>query len=134
MNTTLTLVLILTPLLGFLLNIFLGKSLGKSVSGVLGTLAVAVSFAVSVMFFLQISETKQPITICLFDWIQISNIKINFSFLLDQLSVLWLLFVYRLWLSAKTRSRQRITTTVVFNAKPRAILKAPSRITRKRFP
>ncbi len=93
MNTTLTLVLILTPLLGFLLNIFLGKSLGKSVSGVLGTLAVAVSFAVSVMFFLQINETKQPITVCLFDWIQISNIKINFSFLLDQLSVLWLLFV-----------------------------------------
>src|SRR6478609_361059 len=93
MNTTLTLVLILTPFLGFLFNIFLGKSLGKSVSGVLGTLAVAVSFAVSVMFFLQINETKQPITICLFDWIQISNIKINFSFLLDQLSVLWLLFV-----------------------------------------
>src|SRR6478752_7642781 len=44
-------------------------------------------------FFLQINETQRPISIDLFDWIQISNIKINFSFLLDQLSVLWLLFV-----------------------------------------
>lgn len=93
MDTSLALVLILTPLLGFLFNIFLGKNLGKSVSGILGTLAVAVSFVVSIMFFLQINEIKEPITICLFDWIQISNIKINFSFLLDQLSVLWLLFV-----------------------------------------
>src|SRR5437667_5125893 len=93
MDTSLALVLILSPFIGFLLNIFLGKSLGKSVSGVLGTAAVVVSFAVSVMFFLQISETKQPIVVSLFDWIQISNIKINFSFFFDQLSVLCLLFV-----------------------------------------
>src|SRR6478752_9226008 len=44
-------------------------------------------------FFLQINETQRPISIDLFDWIQISNIKINFSFLLDQLSLLWLMFV-----------------------------------------
>ena len=52
-----------------------------------------VSFLASIYFFLNINETKQPIEISLFDWIQVSNFKISFGFLLDQLSILWLLFV-----------------------------------------
>lgn len=93
MDTNLALVLLLAPFLGFLLNIFFGKSLGKNVSGVIGTLAVAVSFAVTLSFFLQINQTGQPISIHLFDWIAISNFNIEFGFLLDQLSLLWLMFV-----------------------------------------
>ncbi|MGG7035011.1 MAG: NADH-quinone oxidoreductase subunit L [Flavobacterium sp.] len=93
MDTNLALVLLLMPFFGFLFNVFFGKGLGKSSSGIFGTLTVVVSFIVSVSFFLQINETQRPISIDLFDWIQISNIKINFGFLLDQLSVLWLLFV-----------------------------------------
>jgi NADH-quinone oxidoreductase subunit L len=93
MDTNLALVLLLSPFLGFLITIFFGKSLGKSVSGAIGTLSVVVSFAVSIFFFLQINQTKQPISIDLFDWIAISNFKVNFGFLLDQLSILWLLFV-----------------------------------------
>ncbi len=38
MNTNIALVLVLAPFLGFLLNVFFGKSLGKTVSGVIGTL------------------------------------------------------------------------------------------------
>jgi NADH:ubiquinone oxidoreductase subunit 5 (subunit L)/multisubunit Na+/H+ antiporter MnhA subunit len=40
-------------------------------------------------------STSNPagIQISLFDWIQISNFKVDFGFLLDQLSILWLLFV-----------------------------------------
>ncbi|MDR6966502.1 NADH-quinone oxidoreductase subunit L [Flavobacterium arsenatis] len=93
MDTNLALVLLLAPFLGFLLNIFFGKSLGKNVSGVIGTLAVAISFAVTLSFFLQINQTGQPISIHLFDWIAISNFNIEFGFLLDQLSLLWLMFV-----------------------------------------
>ena len=93
MDTNLALVLLLTPLLGFLLNVFFGKNLGKSLSGIIGTLAVVVSFIASIYFFLQISQTKQAITINLFDWISISNFNVNFGLLLDQLSLLWLLFV-----------------------------------------
>ena len=72
---------------------FFGKQLGKSVSGTIGTLTVAVSFLASFYFFFQINQSKQPITIDLFDWITISNFKVNFGLLLDQLSILWLLFV-----------------------------------------
>jgi NADH-quinone oxidoreductase subunit L len=93
MDTNLALVLLLTPFLGFLINVFFGKSLGKSASGIIGTLSVVISFIVTISFFLQINQTKQAITIQLFDWIQISNFNVSFGFLLDQLSILWLLFV-----------------------------------------
>jgi NADH-quinone oxidoreductase subunit L len=93
MDTNLALVLLFAPFLGFLLNVFFGKTLGKSLSGIIGTLSVAVSFAITIYFFLQINQTKQSINIDLFDWIQISNFKVSFGFLLDQLSILWLLFV-----------------------------------------
>ncbi|HEY4618359.1 MAG TPA: NADH-quinone oxidoreductase subunit L [Flavobacterium sp.] len=93
MDTSLTLLLLLAPFIGFLFNVFFGKSIGKSASGIIGTLTVAVSFAASVYFFMQINQTQQPIQIQLFDWIQISNFKVDFGFLLDQLSILWLLFV-----------------------------------------
>ena len=93
MNTNLALLLLLAPFLGFLFNIFFGKKIGKSASGIIGTLTVAVSFVATLVFFLQINETKQVVQIELFNWIQISNFHVNFGFLLDQLSILWLLFV-----------------------------------------
>lgn len=93
MDTNLALVLLVTPLLGFLLNVFFGKNLGKSLSGAIGTLTVAISFVVSIYFFQQISQTKQALTIHLFDWMTINNFNVGFGLLLDQLSILWLLFV-----------------------------------------
>jgi NADH-quinone oxidoreductase subunit L len=93
MDTTLALVLVLAPFIGFILNVFFGKAMGKTLSGTIGTLSVVVSFVVTLVFFMQICQTNKPITISLFDWIQISNFKVDFGFLLDQLSLLWLLFV-----------------------------------------
>jgi NADH-quinone oxidoreductase subunit L len=93
MNTNLALLLLLAPFLGFLFNVFFGKTIGKSASGIIGTFTVALSFAVSVYFFLQINQTQQAVQVQLFDWIQISNFKVDFGLLLDQLSILWLLFV-----------------------------------------
>jgi NADH-quinone oxidoreductase subunit L len=93
MDTTLALVLVLAPFIGFLLNVFLGKAMGKTLSGTIGTLSVVVSFVVTLVFFMQLTQTNKPIVISLFDWIQISNFKVDFGFLLDQLSLLWLLFV-----------------------------------------
>ena len=45
------------------------------------------------LFLHGISAQPEGIQIALFDWIQISNFKVDFGFLLDQLSILWLLFV-----------------------------------------
>ncbi|WP_144893351.1 NADH-quinone oxidoreductase subunit L [Flavobacterium tiangeerense] len=93
MNTNIALVLVLAPFLGFLINVFFGKSLGKTVSGIVGTLAVFISFISACFFFGANAAQPSGFRISLFDWIQISNFKVDFGFLLDQLSILWLLFV-----------------------------------------
>lgn len=91
MDTCLILVLLLSPFLGFLFNVFLGKKAGKNSVGIVGTLSVAVSFAVTLYLFA--NANQEPVVINLFDWISIQRFDISFGFLLDQLSILWLLFV-----------------------------------------
>ena len=93
METNLALLLLLSPFAGFIFNVFFGKKVSKGISGVIGTLTVFVSFLMSIYFFLQIQQSGKPSEITLFDWISVHNFKIKFGLLLDQLSVLWLLFV-----------------------------------------
>ena len=93
MEKNLVLLLLLTPFVGFLFNVFFGKKVGKTISGTIGTLAVVVSFVLSIYFFMQINQTGKVLEIKLFDWLNFSKFKVNFAFLLDQLSILWLLFV-----------------------------------------
>ncbi len=93
MEKNLVLLLLLSPFLGFLFNVFFGKKAGKSLSGSLGTIAIVIPFVLSVYFFSQVNGSGQAIKISLFDWIEVSNFKLDFGILLDQLSLLWLLFV-----------------------------------------
>lgn len=93
METNLALVLLLSPFVGFLFNIFLGSKVSRNVSGAIGTLTVVVSFLLSICFFAQLNQNGKSFEIALFDWIQVSNFKLDFGILLDQLSLLWLLFV-----------------------------------------
>lgn len=93
METSLLLFLLLAPFAGFLFNVFFGKKVSRNMSGTIGTIAVAVSFALTLNFFFQINQTKTPIVVDLFHWMTLGNFNVNFSFLLDQLSILWLLFV-----------------------------------------
>jgi NADH-quinone oxidoreductase subunit L len=91
MDTNLVLVLLLAPFLGFLFNVFLGKKAGKNIVGIVGTLSVAVSFAVTLYLFA--NSGQQPLVIDLFDWISVQKFNVNFGFLIDPLSLIWLLFV-----------------------------------------
>jgi NADH-quinone oxidoreductase subunit L len=93
MEKNVALVLLLTPFFGFLFNIFFGKKAGKTLSGIIGTLTVAISFIATIYFFIQIQANPNPIQINLFEWISFERFNVNFAFLLDQLSILWLLFV-----------------------------------------
>ncbi len=93
MEKNLILLLLLSPFIGFLCNVFFGKKTGKGFSGALGTIAIVIPFVLSVYFFMQVNQTGKPIQVSLFDWIQVSNFKLDFGILLDQLSLLWLLFV-----------------------------------------
>jgi NADH-quinone oxidoreductase subunit L len=93
MDTPMILTLLLAPLAGFVFNVFFGRAVGKGVSGTIGTLAVVVPFVVSLVFFMQVSESGKGIQVSLFDWIQFGKFKVDLGILLDQLSLLWLLFV-----------------------------------------
>ncbi len=93
MDTKLALLLLLSPFVGFLFNIFFGKKVSRGISGTIGTLTVLVSFLLSICFFAQLQQSGKPFEISLFDWISVHNFKLDFGILLDQLSLLWLLFV-----------------------------------------
>jgi NADH-quinone oxidoreductase subunit L len=94
MEKNVALVLLLAPLFGFLFNVFVGKKAGKGIVGVVGTASILVSFLATLFFFSKINANPgQPIVVDLFQWISLEKFNVDFSFLLDQLSVLWLLFV-----------------------------------------
>lgn len=93
MEKNLALVLLLAPFFGFLANIFFGKKAGKGFVGLLGTLSILISFFATTYFFTLIQSNGKAIQIDLFQWISLEKFNVNLSFLLDQLSVLWLLFV-----------------------------------------
>ena len=93
METNLALLLLLSPFVGFLFNAFFGKKVSKGISGAIGTITILVSFLMSICFFAQLQQSGKPIQIHLFDWISTHNFRLDFGLLLDQLSLLWLLFV-----------------------------------------
>ena len=93
MDKNLALVLLLSPFAGFLFNVFFGKKVSKGVSGAIGTITVLVSFLLSICFFTQLQQSGKPFEFSLFEWISVHNFKLDFGLLLDQLSLLWLLFV-----------------------------------------
>jgi NADH-quinone oxidoreductase subunit L len=73
--------------------IFSSEKYWKNLLEFLGLLWLLFRLVLHYTFFGQISVAKTPIQIQLFDWIQINNFNVDFGFLLDQLSILWLLFV-----------------------------------------
>ena len=93
MDTSLVLILLLSPFLGFLFNVFLGKKVGKNIVGIVGTFSVAISFAVTLYLFGYNQVNPEAVVINLFDWISLERFNVNFGFLIDHLSLIWLLFV-----------------------------------------
>ncbi|MBK7958260.1 MAG: NADH-quinone oxidoreductase subunit L [Bacteroidetes bacterium] len=90
-NETLILLIILLPLIGFALNGIMGNKLPKSIVGIIGSGAVLGSFILTCILFNQVANTG-AIEYSLFQWISIGNMQIEFSFLVDQLSV-WMMTI-----------------------------------------
>lgn len=93
MDNNLALLLLIIPFTGFLINIFFGKKLGHNAPGWIGTAAIAAAFGVTLTFFLQVLNTGKPVMINVAPWLTLTNFTVDFSFQLDQLSLLWLMFV-----------------------------------------
>lgn len=82
----------LFPFIGFLICGLGRNVLPKTVIGVIASVAVLASFAISLGIFFEF-DGSTPAIIHLFDWIKVGSINIPFSFQVDQLSILMLLII-----------------------------------------
>lgn len=83
----------LLPLAGFIINGLGRNILPKNIVGVLGSLVVLIPFILSVILFLQVKSSGQPINVTYFEWIKAGKLSVPLSFLVDQLSSLMLLII-----------------------------------------
>ncbi len=81
--------LILSPLVGFLINGFRVNKHNHLVSGSIATIALLTSFICSVILFfnlLGLEPQNRKIVVQFFNWLTIGNFKADFSFVVDQIS------------------------------------------------
>ena len=82
------------PLLGFLLNGLLGRSFGKGFVSLVGPGVVGVSFAISLLSFLEMLDAPgQALSQSLFTWIEAGSFNVPVAFTVDRLSGLYILIV-----------------------------------------
>lgn len=84
----------LLPLVGFLITGLLNKRLSKGITGVIASGTVLGSFIVSLLILFEfLNGSTQAQTVNLFAWINAGTLDIPFSFLVDQLSCIFLLII-----------------------------------------
>ena len=83
--------LLLSPLLGFLINAIRFQSSNKKISGWIGTGFCFLSFLISCFYFF--NYTGESITFQFFPWIVVGDLQIPFSFVLDSLSLCMVLLI-----------------------------------------
>jgi NADH-quinone oxidoreductase subunit L len=93
---TLMSILILAPLVGFLINGLRYKKHSAEVSGAIATAAAVFSFAASLLLFLELLNLpadQRRIVVNFFEWLNVSDLKINASFAVDQISAIMILII-----------------------------------------
>lgn len=85
--------LILLPLAGFLVNGLFGKKMPKMVVGTIATLVVFAAFCIAVSLFAQFEADSQPVIVRAFEWFRVNGVQVNFSFQIDQLSLMMTMII-----------------------------------------
>lgn len=93
METGLIILLLISPFIGFLINLSIGNKLPKSLSGCIASSMVLLSFVSSLCLFISSFHSDAPFRLYLFDWLSLEHLNIELSFVIDRLALLWLLFV-----------------------------------------
>ena len=89
-------ILILSPLVGFFLNGARFRSQNYILAGTIATLAVVVSFACSVLLFLNLVDAApeaRRISATFFEWIAVGKFKVDAGFVVDQISSIMILII-----------------------------------------
>ena len=84
----------LFPLISFAIIGLANRNLSKGVTGILATGSVFASFVVAAMIFAgRLGHETQAVTVTLFDWISAGNFSAKMSFLVDNLSTMFLMVI-----------------------------------------
>lgn len=88
---------IVLPLLGFLINGFLGKKIAnEKVIGIIGSGTVGISFLISILALVEtinLPVDQRTNVVELFTWMSVGSLEISFSYLVDPLSLTMSLIV-----------------------------------------
>lgn len=85
--------IILLPLCGFLINGLFGKNLPKMLVGGLATAVVFASFVIAVSIFLGMTSETPVRIVKAFEWFRIDKLSVDFSFQIDQLSIMMVMII-----------------------------------------
>ncbi len=87
----------ISPLLGFLINGFFGSRYkNKNIAGWIGTVAVTISFVISCCIFAEMFSApaeERAISYKLLDWLSVGKINVGISYMIDQLSIIFILVI-----------------------------------------
>ncbi len=89
-------ILLLSPLVGFLVNGLRFRSSNYLIAGTVATVAVVMSFAASILLFLQLvdaSPENRHLGVTFFEWMAVDKFKVNAGFLVDQISGIMILII-----------------------------------------
>lgn len=89
-------ILLLSPLVGFVLNGVRFRSSNYLLAGSIATGAVAVSFACAVALFMQLvglPPEQRKLAVTFFEWISVGSFKVNAGFVVDQISSIMILII-----------------------------------------
>lgn len=92
MDNTLWLIPFL-PFAGFLLNGLLGKKLSESLSGVIASATVGVSFVIGLLSLNAYMENHEPLHQVMFTWLHLGSLDVTVAYTLDALSLVMVLVV-----------------------------------------
>jgi NADH-quinone oxidoreductase subunit L len=95
-HTTLMAILILSPFVGFLVNGFRYKKHNYVVAGSIASLAVFISFAVSILLAVELMgmpEASRSVNVKFFEWISTDKLNVDAGFTVDSLSAVMILVI-----------------------------------------
>jgi NADH-quinone oxidoreductase subunit L len=88
--------IVLAPLAGFIINGLLGSKMKGELPGWIATLAVLLSFVVSAGVFIKMlgrPHDQRAIHFHLLDWMNVGSVNVGISYLIDQLSIIFMLVI-----------------------------------------
>ncbi|MEI7596795.1 MAG: NADH-quinone oxidoreductase subunit L [Bacteroidota bacterium] len=92
MNLYLALIL-LFPFVGFLVSGLSWNQLPKKLIGTIASLCILIPFVFSVILTFNIAQTKEAISLKLFEWVATTDFNVSFGLVVDQLTSIMLLVI-----------------------------------------